>query len=86
MTSKQINQNEFITQAVAEATRVAIQTMVITGMARQENAGTKMSELILKQPMLNWRAEDKYEELQNLKLEVSYMSQNYNLGKQKKYL
>ena len=63
MTSKQTGQNEFIVQAVAEATRVAIQTMASTGMARQENAGIKISNLILKQPTFNWRAKDKYFEL-----------------------
>ena len=59
MASEQIGQNEFIVQAVAEATRVAIQTMASTSMARQENAGIKMSRPILKQPTFNWRAEDK---------------------------
>ena len=59
MTSKQISQNEFIAQAVAEAARVAIQTMATTGMARQENAEIKMSGPILKQPTFNWKAEDK---------------------------
>ena len=42
MASEQISQNEFIAQAIAEATRVAIQTMAMTGMARQENPGIKM--------------------------------------------
>ena len=63
MASEQISQHEFIAQAVAEATRVAIQTMATTGMARQENAEIKMSRPILKQPTFNWRAKDKYEEL-----------------------
>ena len=42
MARKQIGQNEFDVQAVAEA-RVVIQTMATTGMARQENAGIEMS-------------------------------------------
>ena len=48
MARKEISQNEFIAHGVAEATRVAIQTMATTGMARQENAGTKISGPILK--------------------------------------
>ena len=63
MAGEQIGKNKFIAQAVAETTRVATQTMASTGMARQENAGIKMSGPILKQPTFNWRAEDKYEEL-----------------------
>ena len=34
MTSEQISQNDFIAQAIAEATRVAIQTMATADMAR----------------------------------------------------
>ena len=63
MASEQISQNEFIVQAVAEATRVTIQSMATNDMARQENAGIKMSGTILKQPTFSWRAEDKYKEL-----------------------
>ena len=54
--------------------------MATTSMARQENAGIKMGGPIQKQPTFNWRVEDKYEELQNFKLEVGDMSQNFNLG------
>ena len=42
MASEKISQNEFIAQAVAEAMRMAVQTMATAGMARQENAGIKM--------------------------------------------
>ena len=38
----------------------------------------------MKEPPFNWNAKDKYEELQNLKLEVCNMLQNYNLGKTEK--
>ena len=86
MESKQIGQNEFIAQAVAEATRVAIQTMASTGMARQENVGIKMSSPILKHPTFNCRVENKYEELQKFELEVSNMLQNYNLGQKERVL
>ena len=54
--------------------------MATVGMARQENPGTKMSGPILKQPMFNWKAENKYQEMQNFKLEVCNMLQTYNLG------
>ena len=77
MTSKQMSQNEILVQAIAEA---AIQTMATTGMARQKNAGFKMRNPILKQPTFNSRTQHKYEELQNFKLEVSNMLQNYNVG------
>ena len=41
MASEQVRENEFIVQAKAEATRVAIQTMATVGMARQGNLQTK---------------------------------------------
>ena len=84
MASEQINQNKFTVQAIAEATRVTIQTMTTASIARQENPGTKKSGPILKQPTFNWKAEDKYEELQNFELEESDMLQNYNLGQTKR--
>ena len=52
MASEQVCQNEFIEQAIAEATRVEIQTMATADMARQENPGTKM-----RRPMLNIQLE-----------------------------
>ena len=73
MASEQISQNVFIAQAVAEATRMANQTMATTGSTRQGNAETKKGRSNLKPPTLNQRAEDKYEELQNFELEVSNM-------------
>ena len=65
MASKQISQNDFIVQAVAEAARVATQTMAVASTLKQENTGLKMSGSIMKWPIFN-----KYEELQNIKLEV----------------
>ena len=61
--SEQISQNEFIAQEIPKVIRAAIQTMATANMERQENGGIKMSMPILKQPMFNWTAEDKYEEL-----------------------
>ena len=43
-----------------------------------------MSGPVMKQSTFNWNAKDKYEELQNFKVEVSYMLQNYNLGQVEK--
>ena len=53
MASEQISQNEFITQAVAKAARVTIQTMAMANTSRQYNAGLKMSRSIMKQPTFN---------------------------------
>ena len=73
MASEQISQNEFIMQAVAKAAWVVMQTMATAGTSRQDNAGPKMNGPITKQPTFNWSAKDKYEELQNFKLDVSNM-------------
>ena len=54
MASKQRSQNEFIMQAVAKEARAAVQTMATAGTSRQENAGLKMREPIMKQPVFNW--------------------------------
>ena len=59
MTSKQRSQNEFITQVVAEAARVAIQTMATARTSRQDNAGPKMGGPIMKQPTFTWSAKEK---------------------------
>ena len=80
ITNKKISQTKFIAQAVAKAARVAIQAMVATSTSRQDNAGLKMNKPIMKQPMFHWNAKDKYEELQNLKLEVINRLHSYNLG------
>ena len=58
MASKQTNQNEFIVQVVAKATRVVIQTLAIAGTTRVDNAGPKMSGPIMKQPMFDWSTKD----------------------------
>ena len=76
MASKQISQNEFITQSVAKAARMAIQTKVAASTSRQDNAGPKMSGHIMKQSTFNWGVKHKYEEMQNFKLEVSKLLQN----------
>ena len=49
MANEQTNSNGYITQAVAKAARVAIQTMSAAGTERKENAGPIMSGPIMKQ-------------------------------------
>ena len=55
--------SKVITKAVAEATRITIQTMV--NMQTQRTAsqpGPKLGGPALKQPQFNWEAADKYTE------------------------
>ena len=66
-------------QAVARAARLAIQTMATAGTSRQDNARPKIS-------LHSTGAQDNYEEMQNFKLEVSNMLQNYTLGQTEKVL
>ena len=60
MANEQINTNEYIAQAVAEAARAAIQTMAVAGTTRVKYAGPRMSGPIMKQLIFNWSAKDKY--------------------------
>ena len=53
--------NDAIAKAVAEATRVAIQTMVESHQG-QEDQRPKVGSLALKQPQFNWDTADKYTE------------------------
>ena len=63
MASEQISQNEFITQLVAEAARVVIQTMAMASIPWQDSTGLKMNGSIMKQPTFNWNAKHMYKEL-----------------------
>ena len=64
MASKQAMLNEVIAKAVAETTRVAIQTMAVAATERtQSTAGPKIDGPAMKQPTFNWEAHDKYSEL-----------------------
>ena len=53
MATEQVNANEAITQAVAKATRVAIQVMAATGAKRTQNVGSKLGRPIMKQQIFN---------------------------------
>ena len=75
---KETNTNEYITQAVAKATRAAIQTM------SAENVRPRMSGCIMKQPTFDWSAKDKYAEVRNFKLEVKTCSRTLNISQTEK--
>ena len=85
MSNEQINSNQYIAQAVAEASRLAIQTMSVAGTARTENAGPRMNRPIMKQPTFNWSSKEMYAGLRNFKLEVKPSSKVLIKVKQKEY-
>ena len=60
--------------------------MASVSTSRPDNVDTKMNRLIMKQPMFDPCTKDKYAELRNFKLEVSYMLQNINLGQTERVL
>ena len=67
-----------IAKAVAEATRVVLQTMAEAQAQRTQNAaGPKLGGPTLKQPMFNWEVPDKYTELKTFKSEVNNVLSTY---------
>ena len=71
--------NETITKAVAEAMRVAIQTMAATAAERPQSvAGPKIGGPAMKQPTFKSGKEDKYSELKTFTLEVNNILSTYN--------
>ena len=74
MASKQTNGNEAIAQAIAEATRAAIQPMTVAGAEGTQNVGSRLDGPVMKQPILNWETEDKYNDLKNFRLERNNIS------------
>ena len=78
MASEQV-MNEVIARAVAEATRVAIQTMVEAQAERMHNISEpKIGGPTMKQLTFNWNAEDKYSKLKTFRLEVNNVLSTYN--------
>ena len=78
MASEQV-MNEVITKAVAEATRVAIQTMAEAQVERTHNiSGPKIGGPTMKQPTFDWNAEDKYSKLKTFGLKVNNILSTYN--------
>ena len=77
--------SEAIMKAVAEVTRIMIQTMVETQTQRSESQrGPKLGGPALKQTQFNWEAADKYTEWKSFILEVRNMLFTYNAQEQDK--
>ena len=77
-TAEQI-MSEAVTKAVAEATRIEIQTMAEMQTQRLPNAaGPKLGSPTLKQPTFDWEAPDKYREWKAFILEVRNELSTYN--------
>ena len=71
MTSEKM-MSKAIARAVAEATRVALQTMVQAWAERTQNAaGPKLGSPAMKQPTFDWEAPGMYRELKKFRLEVN---------------
>ena len=80
----QIAMKDKIAKAVAEATRVAIQTLSEVQSQRSESQrGPKLDGPVLKQPQFNWEATDKYTEWKAFILKVRNVLSTYNA--QEKY-
>ena len=78
MASEQV-MNEAIARAVAEATRVAIQTMAEAWVERTHDiSGPKIGSPAMKQPTFDWNPEDKYSKLKTFRLEVNNVLSTYN--------
>ena len=60
--------SEAITGAVAEATRIALQTMAEAQTERKHTgSGPKVGGPTMKQPTFNWNTQDKYSELKTFR-------------------
>ena len=65
--------------AVAEATRIALQTIVEAQAERMHNgSGPKLGGPAMKQPTFDWDAQDKYIELKTFRLEANNVLPTYN--------
>ena len=71
MASKQTNTHEVIDQAVAEAMTATVQAMAKAGTERSQNMLPRLGIPAMKQPNFNWKAEYKYNELKNFRLELN---------------
>ena len=78
MASDQI-MSKAIARAVAEGTRIAIQTMVEAWVERaHDRSGPKVGSPTMKQLTFSWNAQDKYSELKTFRLEVNNILSTYN--------
>ena len=83
--AEQVITSEVIMKAVAEATRIMIQTMAEMQVQRSENQqGPKLGGPALKQPQFNWETADKYSEWKAFTLEVRHVLSTYNAQEQDK--
>ena len=79
MASEQM-MSEAITRAVAEATRIVLQTMAEAQTERTQNAaGPKIGSPTLQQPSYDCEVPDQYTELKTFKLEVNNVLSTYNM-------
>ena len=78
MASEQTSASEAIDKAVAEATIPAIQTMAVARAERAKIVGPRLGGPMMKQPNFKWEAQDKYNELKNLRIEVNNIFKSYN--------
>ena len=79
----QATMNDVITEAVAEATRAAIQTMVELHQG-QEDQRPKLGGLALKQPQFNWYMVGKCTEWKAFILDIRNMIATYNTMNKRK--
>ena len=71
--------SEAIVRAVAEATRIVLQTMAEAQAERMhDGSGPKLGGPTMKQPLFDWDAQDKYSELKTFRLEVNNFLSTYN--------
>ena len=71
--------NEAIAKAVVDATWVAIQTLSeVQNQRSEDQRGPKLGGPVLKQPLFNWEATDKYMEWKAFRLEVRNVLFMYN--------
>ena len=78
MASEQVI-SEAITRAVAEVTRITIQTMLEAWAERMHDiSAPRIGVPTIKQPTFDWNAEDKYSELKTFRLEVNNVLSTYN--------
>ena len=79
MASEQM-MSEAVTWAVAEATRIVLQTMVEAQSKRTQNAaGPKLDSPTMKQPTFNWEVADKYSELKTFRFELNNVLSTYSM-------
>ena len=56
-----------------------MQAMAVARAERTLNVGPRLGGSTMKQPTFNWEAEDKYNKLKNLRLEVNNIFKSYNM-------